>query len=283
MDYGKTLKKIRMDKGMTQGEVAEGIISHSFYAKIEKNESSLTVDRFFDILKKFNMNMDEFSYIHDGFKQNIKTDMFTKLQKYYYSENGTENIQKLREQSLKLYENNNDGFYQRFSIIAYCLIQRNLKKDINPVKVEPLKKYLFDIERWYRYDISLFISTMDIFDLETILVLSDKVIKNIGEYKDFSAYENEILLALINLVFVCYSNKKIDEGDFYLILLKKRQKNPKFLYERNVILFLEGISEILHGDIEAGKITSTKAIDIFETLNMVNFSQKYKEYLKEIL
>jgi transcriptional regulator with XRE-family HTH domain len=57
---GKTIKKIREEKGLTQQQVAELVHMHrSNYSKVENGERELSVDAVNKIAKYFGMTMDE--------------------------------------------------------------------------------------------------------------------------------------------------------------------------------------------------------------------------------
>ncbi|EUJ26329.1 helix-turn-helix domain-containing protein [Listeria cornellensis] len=72
MNYGETIREIRLSKALTQKEVAGNIVSLSFYAKVEKGENNLSADKFFKILNKLNIEIDEFLFVHNDFKENPK-------------------------------------------------------------------------------------------------------------------------------------------------------------------------------------------------------------------
>jgi transcriptional regulator with XRE-family HTH domain len=57
---GKTIKKIREEKGLTQQQIAELVHMHrSNYSKVENGERELSVDAVNKIAKYFGMTMDE--------------------------------------------------------------------------------------------------------------------------------------------------------------------------------------------------------------------------------
>ncbi|NRC94878.1 helix-turn-helix domain-containing protein, partial [Enterococcus faecalis] len=44
--YGQTIRKIRKDKGLTQKDVCQGVVTLSYYSRIERNISTPTIDIF---------------------------------------------------------------------------------------------------------------------------------------------------------------------------------------------------------------------------------------------
>ena len=60
MTIGKLLKQTRRSLGLTQTEMAAGIVSTSYYSKVEKNISQITADNLIGLLQYNNISVQEF-------------------------------------------------------------------------------------------------------------------------------------------------------------------------------------------------------------------------------
>ena len=61
MNYiGKKLKSLRQELGLTQTEMAAGVISVSFYSKVERGLNDIGVNDFLEILQKHNVSLQGF-------------------------------------------------------------------------------------------------------------------------------------------------------------------------------------------------------------------------------
>lgn len=60
MTIGEQLKALRMAKGLTQKEMAAGIVSASYYSKVENDEQSIDQKRLNQILEMHHLNADVF-------------------------------------------------------------------------------------------------------------------------------------------------------------------------------------------------------------------------------
>lgn len=60
----KTVRDIRTSKGIHQKDLYDNIISKSFAIEFEKGKHDITLTLFEKILKRMNMDLDEFFYIH---------------------------------------------------------------------------------------------------------------------------------------------------------------------------------------------------------------------------
>lgn len=68
MNYiGKKLKSLRQELGLTQTEMAAGVISVSFYSKVERGLNDIGVNDFLDILQEHNISPQKF---FEDFKTN---------------------------------------------------------------------------------------------------------------------------------------------------------------------------------------------------------------------
>lgn len=57
---GNKLKQLRHDLGLTQTEMAAGVISVSFYSKVERGLHDIGAEELIEILQKQNINFQEF-------------------------------------------------------------------------------------------------------------------------------------------------------------------------------------------------------------------------------
>lgn len=282
IELGKTLKKIRLNKGLTQKLVAENIISHSYYAKIERENSHISADYFLKILDRLNMEASEFLFIHHGYKKSYKQNLHQNLFESFFK-NDLKKLNKLHTDIISHYQETNDSFYKLLSISSYCIIQKLTNEPIDGDLVKPLKNYLFDTETWGPYETKLVTNNMFIFDIETNLLFSKKLLENLKKYEQYGVHERHILTTLINLIILCIENDYVNETDYYLKLLNTRKKNPEFLYEWNTTLFLNGLCLIRDGQIIEGKAKAERAIFILNTLNMSENGKRYQKYLDNYL
>ena len=63
MKIGKALKKIRLDLGLSQAKMCEGIIQRPFYALVESGKSGIGAESLIMILIKHEVDIDYFSIL----------------------------------------------------------------------------------------------------------------------------------------------------------------------------------------------------------------------------
>ena len=82
MTIGERLKELRLFLGLTQEEMTQGIVSESFYSKVERGTSKINILDLLEILNKNGINLEDFfeEDVHskgDNLKGNsVKSDQF---------------------------------------------------------------------------------------------------------------------------------------------------------------------------------------------------------------
>lgn len=85
--YGQTIRKIRKDKGLTQKDVCQGVVTLSYYSRIERNISTPTIDIFMEIIKNLNVRLEEFMYIHNDYQKALKDQTWFEITELYHAGN----------------------------------------------------------------------------------------------------------------------------------------------------------------------------------------------------
>ncbi|EUJ26330.1 hypothetical protein [Listeria cornellensis] len=190
---------------------------------------------------------------------------------------------RLKEETAHLYQQTSDIFYLLISIELSCIIQKMHGEVISTDLIQPLKDFLAKTATWGHFETKIFTDNMVFLDIDTTLVFADSLLKNFRQYSNYGIYEQDILLALINLTIRCFDCNYLEEAEYYLTLINRKQKNPKLFYERNMYLFLTGINAVKNKDIPRGEETALCAIQIFEDLDMKKSAEKYQKYLDKHL
>ncbi|MCZ2259989.1 helix-turn-helix domain-containing protein [Sporosarcina sp. G11-34] len=284
MQLGDALKLIRTNKGLSQSKIASGIISTSFYSKVEKNLSNISTELLFKLLEQLNISLDEFWYIYNDYSLGEKEELTNKCKQIYLEGNINELID-MKDEVDNIYEETQKKFYQRLSIVLYCAIQNVKSESYDDKIVEPLKQYLLSINTWGYYEIKLFgicILVLEM-DINTLLLLANQLLNNLRFYSDLQTYEKEIITVLIRIVETCLNNDRLEEADYYLNIAKRKLTTLNLMFEKNLLEFLSGISLMQNGNVIEGKKMAVKSIDIFKVLNMKVSADKYEKYFKKKL
>ncbi|AOV08930.1 helix-turn-helix domain-containing protein [Sporosarcina ureilytica] len=282
MQIGSAFNIIRKNKGLSQREVAANIISTSFYSKLETENSNISADLFFQLLDNLDITPEEFEYIYNDYAHTPKRKIDDLCKQIYYAGE----IDKLHEKKIEIeeiYKSTDDDFYDRLSILLYCLIQTYNSEKYDPEIIKPIHSYLFTVETWGLYEIRLFTTCIKAFEIDTVLLLSNQLLNNLKAYSTFYFHERDIITVLINIIITCLDNNRLEEADYYIAVAKNRLKSEELMFERNLINYLFGISLIHHHREDEGYQIAMASIDIFKSLNMNGIATQYEDYLEETI
>lgn len=77
---GKIIKKLRIEKNLTQEELAEKIdISTNYLSKVERGLSKLNVESFLHMAEVLSFTLEDFGIFKEDIKKNTQTDEIIKL------------------------------------------------------------------------------------------------------------------------------------------------------------------------------------------------------------
>src|SRR6185312_2967895 len=101
--YGKTLRRIREQKGYTMQQLAAGILSVSFLSKFERGESDISLSYITHLLEKLALTFEEFFYLHEGVGPGRLEYFFDKANEAYANRD-MKQLKQLREIALDKWE-----------------------------------------------------------------------------------------------------------------------------------------------------------------------------------
>lgn len=206
MTIGEALKQIRLQAGLTQTQMAAGLITESFYSKVERGVHSIDADTLinllaahhFDALHFFNLilsqnsegepNYDLINQI--SFAQNKKD--LKKLDK----------IRKHLEENPKKMDFNIESRLQ----IAYAWVLHS-NKLVSPMFKEKIKSKILH-EDWNRYAYHTLSQVVVLLDIEEAFILTKSAIEAFKKNQKFDTLSLQfICLAAINFLNCCYFQK----------------------------------------------------------------------------
>lgn len=217
---GTQLRKFRMLLGLSQTEMAAGIVTESFYSKVERDKSAITIDKLVAILNKHEISLYDFFNVFD--QENLPQLI---LRRNMYETFNNRDVKKLKELKKSVTE--------KSVRLKLELMIADIEGKVNQLSVstkEELEEIApkLDFENLDDFwDLAIF---MPLFSFEK----ATKVINGIeGEFKQLDFADNQITLSLMNL-FIAYLNRcyKEDHPEEATRVISLVQQVP-----RNFIIF----------------------------------------------
>lgn len=293
MEYGETLRIIRQQKGLTLKKLAENICSVSFLSKFERGDSDITLVLMTRLLEKLMMSFDEFLYIHHDYQPDQLEQFFKEARTAYLNRDAVQ-LKKLKNTALKKWKQYGVETYH-FNALLLEVYESIID---SKYKVEGLKKYdisllsdyLFRVEVWGYYELSLYNGTLFLLEADMVILLSRTAYEKSARFKDFKKVNEAITAMLFNTIIFLLGpvNRFHEEFNFqkefieffsYLEVIATTEKN---LMERVHLLELKGHHDIRTGNKEEGIVKVKKAIQLLNDLNSAKLATNIEQYLLQI-
>ncbi|MER1985882.1 MAG: helix-turn-helix transcriptional regulator [Solibacillus sp.] len=243
MNIGTTLQGIRKSRQLTQANIAENIMTQGAYSKIEKSQLSINLDQFIPLIIKMNINLQEFSYILNGYQlseREILIKTFTSLEIA-----NTDHLQQMLKAVKDYLFNNPEDQYIHFLQVVYeafIILQQENNLEKARQMVAPIWQNLQILDDWYMNDFELLNAILFLFPLEVAIEMTKTAERRLEKYTDFP-YDVSYLHAYfrIDLSFH-YIEMRLFEECLTLLeetelkfLHKMRPKIAAILFERKAI------------------------------------------------
>ncbi|MBC6370009.1 Rgg/GadR/MutR family transcriptional regulator [Lactobacillus kullabergensis] len=216
MNYiGKKLKSLRQELGLTQTEMAAGVISVSFYSKVERGLNDIGVNDFLEILQKHNVSPKNFFGDYKLEKDNKRkvTMLMNKFVNAAYNNDEKEIDDIINE----LKQIKPRTAFIKFSIVQARLIKNthniNKIKKLDKNQKNELKRTIFqkDTDENEYHRIILIANIIQVYSLDEATFLMNSILRR---YKKNNNLDKKLMLALsvliVNYVDWCCRKNKIE-------------------------------------------------------------------------
>lgn len=233
MKIGAALKKERLRMGLTQDEMAQGIIKKSHYSKVERDLESLSADSLFKILFTHNIDIDNFLDQIKNEYNSSEDKKAIKLNREVMRAFNESNSDKIQEKLHEILQLKGQVVFKYRTIISVAVIngQLNLLSD-------DFKKQI--VLEFTKYDnwvenidaLRLFANCIPIFRLGQLDNFIDQLLRHYSRNKDYSERMVERIAIICNnyLYYCYYSNIKGENIDACLKFLNNLDYSYHFIF-----------------------------------------------------
>lgn len=293
MEYGETLRIIRQQKGLTLKKLAENICSVSFLSKFERGDSDITLVLMTRLLEKLMMSFDEFLYIHHDYQPDQLEQFFKEARTAYLNRDAVQ-LKKLKNTALKKWKQYGVETYHFNALLLEVyesIIDSNYKVEgLKKYDISLLSDYLFRVEVWGHYELSLYNGTLFLLEADMVILLSRTAYEKSARFKDFKKVNEAITAMLFNTIIFLLGpvNRFHEEFNFqkefieFFSYLEDIATTEKNLMERVHLLELKGHHDIRTGNKEEGIVKVKKAIQLLNDLNSAKLATNIEQYLLQI-
>ncbi|NVO87271.1 helix-turn-helix domain-containing protein [Lactobacillus rhamnosus] len=204
---GQRFREIRKAFKLTLKDLDSDQITYSQIAKFERGEQMITVDKLFYLLNCVGLTPNEFFY---DFRDSKFPDFeqLTDKMVSYFQNNETDKIIEL----IHNFENTKSGSttYHSLNSIMLRIVANELDSNIvvTDDEIQFLSDYLFSVDMWTTYDITLFSNSITFLPPELIEVLTLELLTSPNNNLEIASRKSLVRAAALNALTTLVKNKK---------------------------------------------------------------------------
>ncbi|WP_348921867.1 helix-turn-helix domain-containing protein [Enterococcus rotai] len=287
MDYGKAIKELRIERGLTQKNLSKNICSRSVLSLIEQGNSRLYTDHLEAFLKRMNVSWEEFWYKINREKPDFDQILSNRI--YIASQSDPSELIELLNEVYEDYKKAPAITLLGHLIWIASLLDDTLEQDHSTKILAFLQKKVPDFiaqlnknDSWGKFEFKAFINSMNVFSTEFILDCYTHKLKKIGTKMALSDSENFVNSLLINGCFLSIKRNELHHTRFFLSELSVYLRRADLCYEKNLFMFLKCVYNY-----KAGHTSSLEEAEMviqhFRFLNFTLKSSGLEHFLKKVI
>ena len=279
--YGKVFKILREAKNMSLKEVAGDFVTPSQLSRFENGKSNLTVDTFFNCLKRMDVLQGEFSTFYSLYYQDEDVRLSLELNKALENQN-TSYFRKLiqeYQERFELEERKSDRV-----LIAVFHVMLNLcdaSLVIPDSECQVISDYLMSIDEWCFYEIWILGYCARALSTRSLEILCSELIGRTQFYHDIGENRRRVYKVALNIV-----GHILDRGEERIASKMIRSIEALDILERDLserlqLKFSKAHLQYLQGDIRGLKAMH-ELLKVTKLLDCYYFSKQIEDTISQL-
>lgn len=195
---GVIIKEFRISKKIKSETLYKDLLSRQARSNFEKGYSDTTVSKFFIMLNRLNISLEEF-YVASTQNEDAELHLFHNIAPVFYSKD-KKGLNSLIEKLEGEYQKTNNVKYLHYKIMAQNVLS-TLNNEPQSAEFEVLRNYLINCDSWGYYEIMLFSNSLNYFSQELIDIVFKQVQNTLKKYYMMQRYKNEYSMLLLNIIY----------------------------------------------------------------------------------
>lgn len=274
---GKQLKIERKNRGLTQSEMCQPILSTSYYAKVEKGYHKISAEDLLAILKQQNIEVPAF---FESLEKNNGTDIsYEQLITLAWSDaHLKQELPRLHRLKQTIFQN--QVMTQKQKTLFFALIDvsiAGLSEDLSSISIatkQLLQDYLFTLPDWNSFKLFIYGNALRVYSIENNQLLINSILKK--ELSSYPIYERRIILTiLLNFTSLCIESNQDHLASYYLEIINKEATFPEIFSQKALSRYFTLLLTARQNE----PISTEELHAIYTTLTLTGLS-KYATELK---
>ena len=266
--YGHLLKLLREQKGISQFDLSDGILSKNHLSKIERGENDISFQTLLKLLDRLNISLFEFELLLDKTQDNQST--FLKDLSIAVANNDLYLLNELLTREIELKSKSDNIRHKHNVILLKAYIDKFSSTPLNHHEIQEIIQYILTVDECGRYEISLFGNFVGFMSSD----MRHKLVKMIYRKSQlFCSEKNYTEIFTRILLNVCYADimeKKFNSSIEVIDIIEKNLNSTELYYEKNQCKFFKGLYLIGTQNKEEGEKLCKKCIEFFYFMNDIS-------------
>lgn len=293
-NFGETLRKIRLEKGLTQKSLYHDLLSKSYAIRFEQGKHDISFVLLLEILERLPMEISEFLFIHGNYQpsetqwfyeqliksgNNMDLAALATLKKEYQTRYGDS-----QQQSGRLVQLD----YRLEQLRHYGQSGQITEESVTPELQVKIQSLLAATQSWTMEDLRFFAATLDLVPTSDLTLFFQGLIPSIKRYREFAAGKNVLCILLINAIHKALFSKAYGIAQELLALLADFADGLDYLAYRNFAEFYAGLLQLVGSkpgqlEYDQGIAGAQQASMIFRQLKYPFYGQMTQDILQAFL
>ena len=279
--YGHLLKLLREQKGITQFDLSDGILSKNHLSKIERGENDISFQTLLKLLDRLNISLFEFELLLDKTQDNQST--FLKDLSIAVANNDLYLLNELLTREIELKSKSNNIRHKHNVILLKAYIDKFSSTPLNHHEIQEIIQYILTVDECGRYEISLFGNFVGFMSSD----MRHKLVKMIYRKSQlFCSEKNYTEIFTRILLNVCYADimeKKFNSAIEVIDIIEKYLNHTELYYEKNQCKFFKGLYLIGTQNKEEGEKLCKKCIEFFYFMNDISKAIEHQKVFNKFV
>ena len=267
--YGEIFKKLREQKNLSLSHFSKIGISKASLSRFESGQTMIGFERLDIALQEMNVTLAEYEHFINNFSMDYKEEFLEEIILYDIA-NDRKKLQSLYQEAMK-YDS---------KIMAYCAKSRYER--LEQFEADEVAEFLYDIEEWGYFELSIFYLTLDSFSEREIMHLMKQLWGKSKQLYGIFKYRRRVLQASYRAVVLLSSKNARDSARK---ILQKSYPQDDFydLYVENLRNLAHGFYSYCFKDKLLGEKQIQKAIEIFRQVGYEDLANYYQRRYQKLL
>ncbi len=271
MTHAELFRKLRLERELSQQNLAEGICSRSALASFEYRNTGISLEIAVKLLEKMNVTLDEYMFMYNQSSVSPKREVAFAL-------TSSPNLTDVKTRLEKLFKETGDVYYEYLLIPIELSASGELSNKEKKQKINKIKNHLERVEIWGRFEISIFVNCLYFFESEFIKISLKSSIEKMKDFQDQTYTTSYLDILIKNGISLAIQREDSDLLNTFVRLLHSfefKSKDGSFTLLKK---FFETVDDT-QLKMESKKDKLVEILSVFSFMELCTWEKFLKQYL----